>query len=111
MRALFTLLMLVPLGACAGARAGPPSGPGSAAGSGTDPFPSTYAPAPSVPTVIRGGTVMTATGEVIEGGEVLMVDGRIAAVGASVNAPASARVIDAAGRWVTPGIIDTHSHL
>ena len=54
---------------------------------------------------------MTATGAIIDGGEVLMVDGRIAAVGANVTAPASARVIDAAGRWVTPGIIDTHSHL
>ncbi len=76
-----------------------------------DPFPSTYRPLPSAPTLIRGGTVMTAAGQVIPNGQVLMVDGRIAAVGAAVDAPANAVVVDATGKWVTPGIIDTHSHL
>ena len=41
----------------------------------------------------------------------LLQGGKIAAVGQSVNAPADALVIDASGKWVTPGIIDTHSHL
>jgi imidazolonepropionase-like amidohydrolase len=54
---------------------------------------------------------MTAAGQVIPNGQVLMVDGKIAAVGATVNAPADATVIDATGRFVTPGVIDTHSHL
>lgn len=76
-----------------------------------DPFPSTYTPFPSRPTLIRGGTVMTAAGQVIPNGQVLMVDGKIAAVGATVNAPADVVVIDATGRYVTPGVIDTHSHL
>ena len=76
-----------------------------------DPFPSTYRPFASQPTLIRGGTVMTAAGQVIPNGQVLLVDGKIAAVGATVDAPANATVIDASGRWVTPGIIDTHSHL
>ncbi len=60
-----------------------------------------------------GGTVMTATGEVIEGGVVLMEDGRLIAVGArdAVEIPAGAREIDVEGRFVTPGLIDTHSHL
>jgi imidazolonepropionase-like amidohydrolase len=74
-------------------------------------FDSRYQPFPSTPTLIRGGTVMTAAGEVIEGGDVLLVDGRVAAVGRNLEAPAGARTIDAAGRFVTPGIIDTHSHL
>jgi imidazolonepropionase-like amidohydrolase len=40
-----------------------------------------------------------------------MVDGKIAAVGATVDAPAGATVVDVTGKWVTPGVIDTHSHL
>jgi len=76
-----------------------------------DPFPSTYRPFASRPTLIRGGTVMTAAGQVIPNGQVLLVDGKISAVGATVSAPADAVVIDATGRFVTPGIIDTHSHL
>ncbi|HEX2203860.1 MAG TPA: amidohydrolase, partial [Longimicrobium sp.] len=79
--------------------------------SADDPFPSTYRPFPSQPTLIRGGTVMTAAGEIIPNGQVLLVDGKIAAVGATVNAPANAVVVDATGKWVTPGVIDSHSHL
>ena len=40
-----------------------------------------------------------------------MRDGKIAAVGASLQAPADAAVVDGTGKWVTPGIIDAHSHL
>jgi imidazolonepropionase-like amidohydrolase len=42
---------------------------------------------------------------------VLLANGRIEAVGWNLNAPAGARVIDANGKWVTPGLIDVHSHL
>ncbi len=72
---------------------------------------SSYEPLPSRPTLIRDATVMTAAGEEIAGGDVLMRDGRIEAVGADLDAPAGAEVVDASGRWVTPGLIDTHSHL
>lgn len=72
---------------------------------------STYEPLPSGPVLIRGGTVMTGAGEEIEGGDVLLVDGEIEGVGVGLDAPAGAVVIDASGRFVTPGIIDTHSHL
>ena len=54
---------------------------------------------------------MTAAGEVIPNGQVLLVDGKVAAVGAAVDAPSNVRVVDATGKFVTPGIIDTHSHL
>jgi imidazolonepropionase-like amidohydrolase len=74
-------------------------------------FASTYEPRPSRPTVIRNATILTAAGPVIERGSILLQDGKIAAVGANVTAPADAVVIDAQGKWVTPGIIDTHSHL
>jgi len=76
-----------------------------------DPFPSTYRPFPSRPTLIRNVTIMTAAGPTIRGGSVLLRDGRIAEVGPSVAAPADALVIDGTGKYVTPGIIDTHSHI
>lgn len=75
------------------------------------PFPSTYEPLPSTPTLIRGATVLTAAGPRLENAAVLVRDGKIVEVGADVSAPEGARVIEAAGKWVTPGVIDTHSHL
>ena len=76
-----------------------------------DPYPSTYKVPQSPPTLIRGGTVLTGTGERLNDSDVLVVDGRISAVGKNLAAPAGARVIDAHNRWVTPGLIDIHSHL
>jgi len=76
-----------------------------------DPYPSTYAPAASAPVLIRGATVLTGTGTRLDNADVLIVDGKIAAVGANLTAPAGARVVEGRGRWVTPGLIDVHSHL
>ena len=76
-----------------------------------DAFPSTYKPMPSRPTAIVGAQVFTGTGQLIEGGVVLMKDGRIEAVGAGLPIPAGYESVDGAGKWVTPGIIDAHSHL
>ena len=61
--------------------------------------------------VIRGGTVLTVTHGRIENGSVYIHNGKISAVGKTVNAPANATVIDASGKWVMPGIIDSHSHI
>ena len=61
--------------------------------------------------LIKGGMVLTVTHGRIPNGEVYIKDGKIVAVGEHVNAPASAKVIDATGRWVTPGIVDSHSHI
>lgn len=76
-----------------------------------EPFPSTYEPLPSTPTLIRGATVLTAAGPRLENAAVLMRDGKIVEVGTNVSAPDGAQVIDATGKWITPGVIDTHSHL
>ena len=76
-----------------------------------DPFPSTYRAFPARVTVIRNVNIFTGTGPVIRGGSVLLRDGKIAGVGAQVTAPTDAAVIEGNGRYVTPGLIDTHSHL
>jgi imidazolonepropionase-like amidohydrolase len=74
------------------------------------PFASTYRAIPSEPVLIRNATVLTGGGERLEGADVLMRDGRIVDVGPSLRA-GNATVVDGTGKWVTPGIIDVHSHL
>ncbi len=77
-----------------------------------DPFPSTYRPGPSAPTAVVGATVLTATGLEIEGGVVVMSGGRVTAVGGpGTPVPAGAVQVDGRGKWVTPGLIDIHSHM
>jgi imidazolonepropionase-like amidohydrolase len=61
--------------------------------------------------VIRNVNLMTAEGPTIRNGMIAIADGKIVAIGPSVTVPAGATVIDGAGKYVTPGIIDTHSHL
>src|SRR5271165_4726406 len=65
--------------------------------------------------LIKNATVMTATHGNIKNGSIYIKDGKIAAVGDNVQAPAAATVtvtvIDAAGKYVTPGIVDSHSHI
>ncbi|KFN49105.1 hypothetical protein P873_12495 [Arenimonas composti TR7-09 = DSM 18010] len=75
-----------------------------------EPFASTYRPIAGEPVLIRGATVLTGDGGRIDGGDVLLRDGVIVAVGSGLDAD-GATVIDGAGKWVTPGIIDVHSHL
>jgi imidazolonepropionase-like amidohydrolase len=60
--------------------------------------------------VIKNATVMTASHGTIQHGSVWLHNGKIAGVGATVSAPAGAAVIDGTGKYVTPGIIDPHSH-
>ena len=93
---------------------------GAAKSKGTDkpaainenPYPSTYRPYAGEPTAIVGATVFDGAGARIENGTVLVSGGRIEKVGdASLAIPAGYRKIDAAGKFVTPGIIDIHSHL
>lgn len=74
------------------------------------PFPSTYTPYPGVPTALVGATVYDGAGGVIEGGTVLFRDGKVEAVGAGLDT-SGYTVIDGTGKFVTPGIIDIHSHL
>jgi imidazolonepropionase-like amidohydrolase len=62
-------------------------------------------------TLIKSGTILTVTQGTIENGDVLIRDGKIAEVGKGLTAPEGAKVIDATGLFVMPGIIDCHSHI
>src|SRR5499433_2236462 len=61
--------------------------------------------------LIKNAIVMTVTHGNVQNGSIYVKDGKIAAVGDNVKAPSSAMVIDAQGKYVTPGIIDSHSHI
>ena len=78
---------------------------------GAESYPSTYHAPASTPTLIHGATVLTGTGTRLDDADVLLVDGKIQAVGTQLQAPANAKVIEGKGLWVTPGLIDVHSHL
>src|SRR6202051_4559073 len=67
------------------------------------------ASAPAI--LIRNATILTVSHGTIGKGDILIKDGKIAAVGGTLNAPPDAVVIDATGQFVTPGIVDCHSHI
>ena len=86
-----------------------PPGPGAmAADEGA--FRSTYKAWPGTATVIRNVTIFDGLGGRIDNGAVRFEAGKVVAVGQTVL-ETNATVIDGAGKWVTPGIIDIHSHL
>jgi len=69
-------------------------------------------PAPGTPTVaIRNATLVTVTKGTIANGTIVLRDGKIAALGADVPIPAGADIVDGTGTFVSPGIIDCHSHI
>ncbi|MBW1843266.1 MAG: amidohydrolase [Deltaproteobacteria bacterium] len=74
------------------------------------PYASQYQALDSKPTLLNGATVLTGTGERLEGASILMRDGKIVAVGSELDA-GGAISVDAGGMWITPGVIDVHSHL
>jgi imidazolonepropionase-like amidohydrolase len=102
--AFAVLAVLIAKAALAGAPArGPPPWLAQA-------FPSAYVPLPRADTLIVHATVLDGAGGRLDDGEVLMAGGRIVALGHGLAAPAGAVRLDAHGRWVTPGLIDIHSH-
>jgi len=103
-------LIALALSACAGMGGeakGPPPVPIN-----EDPYPSTYARYPGVPTVIRHATLFDGEGRQINDGTLVISEGVVRAVGGpDLAAPAGAVEINGTGKWVTPGVIDVHSHL
>ena len=77
-----------------------------------DPYPSTYRVYPGTLTAITGATIFDGEGGRIDNGTIVLAEGRVQAIGgADTPIPEGATRIDGAGRWVTPGVIDIHSHL
>ncbi len=62
------------------------------------------------PLLLKNGNIITVSGENVAGGDILIRDGKIARIGRGLTEPGAA-TIDLAGRWVMPGIIDSHSHI
>jgi imidazolonepropionase-like amidohydrolase len=125
-RAIATLLLT----ACSGAQATPQQpAPQPAAQQPTPPAPppaatftdtlsfdrvqyaSTYKRRPNPPVLIRNASVVTGAGPEQRGVSDLFQDGKVVSVGSNLQAPAGAVVVDGTNKWVTPGIIDTHSHM
>jgi imidazolonepropionase-like amidohydrolase len=67
--------------------------------------------APPRAVALRGATILTVTKGTIQNGTIVLRDGKIAALGADVTIPADAEVVDASGKFISPGLIDAHSHI
>ncbi|MCE9619145.1 MAG: amidohydrolase, partial [Planctomycetes bacterium] len=67
--------------------------------------------APSGIVAIRNATLITVTKGTIPAGTIVLQNGKITAIGATVTIPAGAEIIDGTGKFVSPGIIDAHSHI
>ena len=74
-------------------------------------YPSTYKRHPESPVLIRNATILTATGQEITNGSILLRDGKIVGLGRELTPPPDAVIVDGSGKFVTPGIIDSHSHI
>ena len=68
-----------------------------AAASPTTAYPSTYVVPSNAPTLIRGATVLTGTGERLDGADVLLRDGKIAAIGRNLELPTGGKIVDGQG--------------
>ncbi|WP_019025856.1 amidohydrolase [Colwellia piezophila] len=75
-----------------------------------NPYPSTYQALPAQNTLLTNATILTGTGERLDDADILLVNGKVMQVGNDL-ASENANVIDMTGKWITPGIIDVHSHL
>ncbi|MFM5906539.1 MAG: amidohydrolase [Novosphingobium sp.] len=106
-------LILAPAGAGAKDKAkDKPAAASPAAGFNKNPYPSTYKPYPGQPTIVTGATVFDGEGRRFDNASVEFRDGKMVAIhSGKVEAAAGTLVIDGTGKFITPGIIDIHSHL
>jgi imidazolonepropionase-like amidohydrolase len=75
-----------------------------------NPYPSTYQPLAQQHTLIKNATILTGTGERLDNADVLLENGKVKQVGKNLSASGAVE-INAQGKWITPGLIDVHSHL
>jgi imidazolonepropionase-like amidohydrolase len=85
--------------------------PGTAAASPGEAFPAAYRPLSFPPVLIRDVMLLDGRGGQFEAVDVLFDGGRIVGIGSGLHAVPGARVIDGRGKWLTPGLIDVHSHI
>jgi imidazolonepropionase-like amidohydrolase len=76
----------------------------------TDAQPAKATRPPVGSTLIKNATILTVTNGKLENADILLQNGKIAAIGKNLTAPSGAEVIDGTGKFITPGIIDPHSH-
>ncbi len=101
-----TIISVLPLSACILLAACEPG----ADYDGPAPYASRYEPLPSEATILKGATILTGTGERLDNADLVMDGGKIVAVGSALDESGKV-VVDASGKWITPGVIDVHSHL
>ena len=112
-RTLIALGCAMALGACStmdGGGGEPAASASTPAADAGTPFPSTYERYPGRPTALVGATIYDGRGGRIDNGTVLLRDGQVIEVGSDL-ATDGYDVVDATGKFVTPGVIDIHSHL
>ncbi|MGE5722063.1 MAG: amidohydrolase [Sphingomonadales bacterium] len=103
---------LAALTACAGSEAPETASSAAAQAPTVQPYPSTYHRLPGVPTAVVGATIFDGEGGRIDDGTIVMAGGVVQAVGGpDTPVPDGAVRFDGHGKWVTPGVIDVHSHL
>ncbi len=115
MRSFISVAGVVAVSACASSGA-PTSGTpepvaADTAATAREAYASTYERRPYQPVVIQNATVLTATGSEIPGASIVFENGLITGVGNDITIPSGAVIVDGTGKYVTPGIIDTHSHI
>ena len=110
-RPLFLALCAALLAGCASIATTSDSTPPSSTGDRAEAYASTYRPIASAPVLITGATVLTGDGRRLDNADVLLQGGKVAQVGSGLSAGADAIRVDGSGKWVTPGLIDVHSHL
>jgi len=75
-----------------------------------NPYPSTYQSLPAQATLLTNATILTGTGKRVDDADILLSNGKVIQVGKDLSAE-NVNVVDMQGKWITPGIIDVHSHL
>ncbi|MHA6720810.1 amidohydrolase [Sphingomonas sp. RS6] len=97
--------------ASSGGDAAPAKAPDKGRSYDHDPYPSTYRPYPGAPTLVTNVTIFDGEGGRIDKGAVLFRDGKIAEIGQTIAPGEGVTVVDGTGKYLTPGIVDIHSHL
>ena len=76
-----------------------------------EPFESTYEPLPPTNTIFRNANIYDGEGNELINTDLIIKDGKVVAIGIDLPSSDDLKEIDASGKWITPGIIDIHSHM